>query len=117
MVIGKPAALMLMKENATVAVCHTKTRPEDLRNLCIDADIIVAAAGKAGTLTDEMTGPGQVIVDVGINFDEEGKMTGDVAVSDDARVWLTPVPGGVGSMTTSILMKHLIEAAEAQIEL
>ena len=117
MVIGKPAALMLMKENATVAVCHTKTRPEDLRNLCIDADIIVAAAGKAGTLTDEMTEPGQVIVDVGINFDEEGKMTGDAAVSDDARVWLTPVPGGVGSMTTSILMKHLIEAAEAQIEL
>lgn len=115
MVIGKPAALMLMKENATVAVCHTKTRPEDLRNLCKDADIIVTAAGKAETLTEEMASPGQVIIDVGINFDRDGKMVGDASLSEDARVWLTPVPGGVGSMTTSILMKHLIEAAEAQL--
>ena len=116
MVIGKPAALMLMKENATVAVCHTKTRPEDLRNLCRDADIIVTAAGKAETLTEEMVSPGQVIIDVGINFNRDGKMVGDASLSEDARVWRTPVPGGVGSMTTSILMKHLIEAAEAQIE-
>lgn len=112
MVIGKPVSLMLLKENATVTVCHTKTRPEDLKNLCKEADVIVVAAGAAGTFTDEMISPGQVIVDVGINFNEEGKMVGDVSVCEDARVWLTPVPGGVGSVTTSLLMKHVVEAAE-----
>ncbi len=115
MVIGKPVSLMLMKENATVTVCHTKTRPEDLLNLCRDADIIVAAAGARNTVTDEMISPGQVIVDVGINFDEEGKMTGDAAISETQRVFLTPVPGGVGSVTTTLLMKHLIEAAERTV--
>lgn len=115
MVIGKPVSLMLMKENATVTVCHTKTRPEDLLNLCRDADIIVAAAGARNTVTDEMISPGQVIVDVGINFDEEGKMTGDAAISETQRVLLTPVPGGVGSVTTTLLMKHLIEAAERTV--
>lgn len=115
MVIGKPAALMLMKENATVTVCHTKTRPEDLLHLCREADIIVAAAGAAGTVTDEMVSSGQVIVDVGINFDEEGKMTGDVSIGEEQRVFLTPVPGGVGSVTTTLLMKHLVEAAERAV--
>ncbi|NCE98083.1 bifunctional 5,10-methylenetetrahydrofolate dehydrogenase/5,10-methenyltetrahydrofolate cyclohydrolase [Emergencia sp. 1XD21-10] len=112
MVIGKPVSLMLMKENATVTVCHTKTRKEDLLYLCKDADIIVAAAGTKGTVTDEMVSPGQVIVDVGINFDEDGKMTGDAAISEEQNLWLTPVPGGVGSVTTSLLMKHVVEAAE-----
>lgn len=112
MVIGKPAALMLTAEDATVTVCHTKTRPEDLLRLCREADIIVAAAGRAGTVTDDMIHPGQVIIDVGINFNEEGKMVGDAAIGEDQRVWLTPVPGGVGSVTTTLLMKHLVEAAE-----
>ncbi len=112
MVIGKPAALMLTAEDATVTVCHTKTRPEDLLRLCREADIIVAAAGRAGTVTDDMVHPGQVIIDVGINFNEEGKMVGDAAIGEDQRVWLTPVPGGVGSVTTTLLMKHLVEAAE-----
>ena len=66
-------------------------------------------------MTDEMISPGQVIVDVGINFDEEGKMTGDAAISETQRVFLTPVPGGVGSVTTTLLMKHLIEAAERTV--
>jgi len=116
MVIGKPAALMLTAEDATVTVCHTKTRQEDLKRLCQNADIIVSAAGRAGTVTDDMIRPGQVIIDVGINFNEEGKMIGDAAIGEDQRVWLTPVPGGVGSVTTTLLMKHLVEAAERALK-
>lgn len=121
MVIGKPAALMLLQENATVTVCHTKTASEDLKTLCRDADIIIAAAGKIGAVTADMVREGQTIIDVGINFDEEGRMTGDVDFDSVSEILgqsgaITPVPGGVGSVTTTLLMKHLAEAAERAIK-
>lgn len=121
MVIGKPAALMLLQENATVTICHTKTAPEDLKAICRDADIIIAAAGKIGAVTADMAREGQTIVDVGINFDEEGKMTGDVDFEPVSQVLgedgaITPVPGGVGSVTTSLLMRHLVQAAERTLK-
>ena len=114
LVIGKPAALMLLKENATVTICHTKTTAEDLIDLCKQADVIIAAAGHRNTLTAEMVAPGQTVIDVGINFNEEGKMVGDVDFEPVSEIVeaITPVPGGVGSMTTTLLMKHVIEAAE-----
>ena len=121
MVIGKPAALMLLRENATVTICHTKTAPEDLKAICRDADIIIAAAGKIGAVTADMAREGQTIVDVGINFDEEGKMTGDVDFEPVSQILgedgaITPVPGGVGSVTTSLLMRHLVQAAERTLK-
>lgn len=121
MVIGKPAALMLLQENATVTICHTKTAPEDLKAICRDADIIIAAAGKIGAVTADMAREGQTIVDVGINFDKEGKMTGDVDFEPVSQVLgedgaITPVPGGVGSVTTSLLMRHLVQAAERTLK-
>ena len=118
LVIGKPVAMMLMAENATVTICHTKTEPDDLKLLCKQADIIIAAAGHQNTLTAEMVSPGQTIIDVGINFNEEGKMVGDVDFEPVSEIVdaITPVPGGVGSMTTTILMKHLVEAAERLVK-
>ena len=89
-----------------------------MKDLCRGADIVIAAAGHVGTLTADMVSPGQVIIDVGINFNEEGKMLGDVdfeAVSKIAAA-ATPVPGGVGSVTTTLLMKHLVEAAERTVK-
>lgn len=118
LVIGKPAAMMLLKENATVTICHTRTEERDLRELCRSADIIIAAAGHEGTVTADMASAGQVVIDVGINFNEEGKMVGDVdfeSVSQIAAA-VTPVPGGVGSVTTTLLMKHLLEAAERSVK-
>ena len=114
MVIGKPVAMMMLAENATVTICHTKTTEEDIAALCKQADIIIAAAGHRNTLTAEMVSPGQTIIDVGINFNEEGKMVGDVDFESVSEIVdaITPVPGGVGSMTTTLLMKHVIEAAE-----
>lgn len=118
MVIGKPVSLMLLAENATITICHTRTPKEELAKLCREADIIVAAAGKAGTLTSDMVSPGQTVIDVGINFDDEGKMVGDVLFDSVSEIAanITPVPGGVGSMTTTLLMKHLIDAAEKDAE-
>lgn len=116
LVVGKPAAMMLMEKNATVSICHSKTRVEDLRRLCKDADIIVSAAGKAGTINETHVSGKQIIIDVGINFDEEGNMCGDVdfeSVSGKALA-ATPVPGGVGSVTTALLMYHVAEAAYAR---
>lgn len=117
LVIGKPVAMMLLAENATVTICHTKTTEEDMVALCKQADIIIAAAGHRNTLTAEMVAPGQTIIDVGINFNEEGKMVGDVDFEPVSEIVdaITPVPGGVGSMTTTLLMKHVIEAAEKGI--
>ena len=114
LVIGKPVALMLLKENATVTICHTKTTAGDMVDLCKQADIIIAAAGHRNTLTAEMVSAGQTVIDVGINFNEEGKMVGDVDFEPVSEIVeaITPVPGGVGSMTTTLLMKHVIEAAE-----
>ncbi len=110
MVVGKPLAMMLLKENATVTICHTKT--EDLRKECMEADYIFAAAGVAKMLDDSFVREGQVIIDVGINM-EEGKLCGDVnfdTVKEKVAA-ITPVPGGVGTVTTSVLLKHTIESA------
>ena len=115
LVIGRPVAMMLMKENATVTICHTKTVEMD--KVARDADILIAAVGKAKAVDGSFCNSEQVIIDVGINVDEDGKMTGDVDFAEaEAKVKaITPVPGGVGAVTTSILMKHVIEAAEKKI--
>ena len=117
LVIGKPVAMMLLDRNATVTICHSKTKPEDLKELCKDADIIITAAGKIGTVTEEHVNGKQVIVDVGINFNEDGKMCGDAdfeALEGKVEA-ITPVPGGVGSVTTALLLYHTIEAAKATL--
>ena len=113
LVIGKPVSLMLQVRNATVTMCHTRTH--DLASELKRADVIVAAAGHAGTVGAECVSPGQVVVDVGINWDERaGKLVGDVDFDAVEPVVgaITPVPGGVGAVTTSILAKHVIESAE-----
>lgn len=112
-VIGKPAAMLLLGRNATVTICHTKTAGMEAE--CRRADIIVAAAGKAGVVSADHVSPGQIVLDVGINVTPEGKLTGDVdfeAVEPIVSA-ITPVPGGVGSVTTAVLAKHVVEAAEA----
>ena len=119
LVVGKPAAMMLMGKNATVTVCHTKT--VNTAEICRNADIIVSAAGVLGSLTKDFVRPGQVVIDVSMNWDPNkvtskgvGGMSGD-AVFDEVEPIvdaITPVPGGVGSVTTSVLMKHVVEAAE-----
>lgn len=113
LVIGRPVAALLLSRNATVTVCHTHTR--DLAAACRTADVIVAAAGSAGALGADFVRPGQVVVDVGTTWDEEaGRLRGDVDFEavEPVVASLTPVPGGVGSVTTAILVSHVIEAAE-----
>lgn len=112
LVIGKPVAMMLLQKNATVTICHTRT--VDMPAACRSAEIVIAAAGKAGVVDKAFAAPGQVLVDVGINVDENGKLCGDVKFDEVEPVAaaLTPVPGGVGSVTTAVLAKHVIEAAE-----
>lgn len=110
LVIGKPVAMMLMKKNATVTICHTKT--VNTPQICRESEIIVAAAGSAKMVDASFVSDGAVIVDVGINVDAEGNLCGDVALDTITNASLaTPVPGGVGSVTTSILAKHLMRAA------
>ena len=119
-VVGKPVAMLLMGKNATVTVCHTKT--VDVAAICREADIIVSSAGVLGSLTKDYVRPGQVVVDVSINWDPEkinakgqkGAITGDAVFEEVASVVdaITPVPGGVGSVTSSVLMKHVVQAAE-----
>lgn len=115
LVIGKPVSMMLQARNATVTMCHTKTvnMPETCRN----AEILVVAAGKAGVAGGSYTAPGQVVIDVGINVNEEGKLCGDVKFDEVEPIVeaITPVPGGVGSVTTAILAKHVVEAAEKTV--
>ena len=113
LVIGRPVAAMLTARNATVTICHTHTR--DVAAVCREADIVVAAAGRARMLGADAARAGQVIVDVGINWDEAaGKLVGDVDfdAAEPIAGAITPVPGGVGAVTTAILAKHVIEAAE-----
>lgn len=111
LVVGKPAAMMLLKKNATVTVCHTKT--VDMPSVVKEADIVIVAAGRAGVVDDRYVSPGQTVIDVGINVNEEGKLCGDVAYDKVEPVVeaITPVPGGVGSVTTSVLVGHVVEAA------
>ena len=117
LVIGKPVSMMLQARNATVTMCHTRT--SDLAAECSRAQILVAAAGHAGTVGADCATPGQVVVDVGINWDESaGRLVGDVdfeAVEPIVRA-ITPVPGGVGSVTTAILARHVVEAAERTVQ-
>ena len=119
LVVGKPAAMMLMGKNATVTICHTKT--VNTAEICKNADIIVSAAGVLNSLTAEYVRPGQIVIDVSMNWNPEkvtskgkGGMSGD-AIFDEVEPIveaITPVPGGVGAVTTSVLMKHVVEAAE-----
>lgn len=113
LVIGRPVAALLTSRNATVTVCHTHTR--DLAACCRRADVVVAAAGSAGAIGADCARQGQVVVDVGINWDDaRGRLVGDVDVEAVGPVAaaVTPVPGGVGSVTTAILARHVVEAAE-----
>ena len=115
LVIGKPAALLLTTANATVTVCHTKT--VDIEAECRNADIIVACCGVAKMITDKFVKPGQIVIDVGMNVDEEGRLCGDVdyeKVAETAAA-VTPVPGGVGSITTAILLRHVVDNAGRQV--
>jgi methylenetetrahydrofolate dehydrogenase (NADP+)/methenyltetrahydrofolate cyclohydrolase len=113
-IVGKPMALMLLQANATVTVCHSGTR--ELGHLTRDADVIVAAVGKRNVLTADMVKPGAVVIDVGMNRNDEGKLCGDVDFAGVSQVagWITPVPGGVGPMTRAMLLVNTIEAAEKQ---
>lgn len=112
MVVGKPVSMLLLKENATVTMTHTRT--VDLKKTCSDAEIVIAAAGRAKMLNSDYCGQDTVMIDVGINVDENGKLCGDVdyATLDGKASAATPVPGGVGTVTTAVLAKHLIQAAK-----
>ena len=119
LVVGKPAAMMLMAKNATITICHTKT--VNTAEICRNADIIVSAAGVLNSLTKDFVRPGQVVIDVSMNWNPEkitakgkGGMSGDCVFEEVEPIVeaITPVPGGVGAVTTSVLMKHVVEAAE-----
>lgn len=108
MVVGKPLSMLMLKENATVTICHTRT--VDLPGECRQAEILVAAVGRAKMLNGDYVGQDAVVIDVGINVDESGKLCGDVdfdTITDRASM-ATPVPGGVGAVTTAVLAKHLV---------
>lgn len=112
LVIGRPAAMMLMRRNATVTICHTKTA--DMASVCRQADILIAAAGRAGMVNSLFVSPEQTVVDVGINVGAGGTLCGDADFSQVEPLVgaITPVPGGVGSVTSTVLAKHVVEAAE-----
>ncbi len=117
LVIGKPVTMMLIKKNATVTVCHTRTR--DVAKICRAADVIVAAAGSAGMVNADFVREGQTVIDVGINWSEEKqKIVGDVDYEAVEPIVgsISPVPGGVGGVTTSVLMSHVAEAAKRRYE-
>jgi methylenetetrahydrofolate dehydrogenase (NADP+) / methenyltetrahydrofolate cyclohydrolase len=111
-IVGKPMAMMLLAKSATVTICHSATR--DLKALTLQADVVVAAVGKRNVLTADMVKPGAVVIDVGMNRNDEGKLCGDVDFDGVKKVasWITPVPGGVGPMTRAMLLVNTIEAAE-----
>ncbi len=110
--VGKPMALMLLQKNATVTICHSATA--DLKAHTLMADIVVAAVGRQNTLTADMVKPGVIVIDVGMNRDAAGKLCGDVDFANVKEVagWITPVPGGVGPMTITMLLMNTLEAAE-----
>lgn len=111
-IVGKPMALMLLQKNATVTICHSGT--QNLKALTLQADVVVAAVGKRNVLTADMVKPGAVVIDVGMNRNDEGKLCGDVDFDGVKEVagWITPVPGGVGPMTITMLLVNTLEAAE-----
>ena len=112
LVVGKPLAMLLLGKNATVTLCHTRTA--DLAAECRRAEVLIAAAGRASMIGRDHLSPGQLVLDVGINVDEEGNLVGDVdfAAADAIVGAVTPVPGGVGAVTTSVLAAHVLQAAE-----
>lgn len=111
LVVGKPAAMLLLQKNATVTICHTRT--ENLAAVVKEADIVLAAAGKAGMVDASFVSPGQIVLDVGIHVNEAGRLCGDVNRQEAEPIVdaITPVPGGVGTVTTSVLADHVVEAA------
>lgn len=111
MVVGRPLSMLMLKENATVTICHTRT--EDLKETCKNAQILVAAAGRARMVDASFVGTDAIVVDVGINVDEDGKLCGDVDFDslEGTASMATPVPGGVGAVTTAVLARHLVMAA------
>jgi methylenetetrahydrofolate dehydrogenase (NADP+)/methenyltetrahydrofolate cyclohydrolase len=113
-IVGKPMAMMLLQQNATVTVCHSATA--DLKAMTLQADVIVAAVGKRNVLTADMVKPGAVVIDVGMNRNDEGKLCGDVDFAGVSQVagYITPVPGGVGPMTITMLLVNTMEAAERE---
>lgn len=116
-IVGKPMAMLLLHRNGTVTICHSHTK--NLREICSQADILVAAVGKAGFVTADMVKEGAVVIDVGMNRNAEGKLCGDVdfeAVEKKAG-YITPVPGGVGPMTIATLMRNTLTAAKVQNDL
>ena len=114
-IVGKPMAMLLLHKNATVTICHSRTR--ELKEVCRRADVLVAAVGKAAFVTPDMVKPGAVVIDVGMNRNAEGKLCGDVDPAVDAVAgYLTPVPGGVGPMTIAMLLKNTVTAARRRAE-
>ncbi|MGI6778280.1 MAG: bifunctional 5,10-methylenetetrahydrofolate dehydrogenase/5,10-methenyltetrahydrofolate cyclohydrolase [Acetivibrionales bacterium] len=116
LVVGKPLAMLLLKRHATITVCHTRT--QNLEETCRNAEILIAAAGKAKMVTDKFVSDGQIVIDVGINVDDQGNLCGDVDFEkvEDKVSYITPVPRGVGTVTTSVLAKHVIQAAKKQVK-
>jgi 5,10-methylene-tetrahydrofolate dehydrogenase/Methenyl tetrahydrofolate cyclohydrolase len=110
-IVGKPQAVLLLREHGTVTICHSRTH--NLAEVCRRADILVAAVGKAEFVTADMIKPGAVVIDVGTSVNSEGKLVGDVRFEEALQVagWITPVPGGVGPMTIAMLMKNTVESA------
>lgn len=113
-IVGKPQAMLLLQKNGTVTICHSKTK--NLKEICLSADILVVAIGKAKFITGDMIKEGAVVIDVGMNRDENGKLCGDVEFesAEKRASYITPVPGGVGPMTISMLMKNTLTAAKQQ---
>jgi len=111
-IVGKPMAMMQLQKNATVTICHSAT--PNLKEMTLQADVIVAAVGKRNVLTADMVKPGAVVLDVGMNRNDEGKLCGDVDFAGVEQVasYITPVPGGVGPMTITMLLVNTLEAAE-----
>ena len=116
-VVGRPLTLMLLRRGATVAVTHILSRPEQTADLCRQADIIMTGAGKAGLVGASHVREGQIVIDVGINVGADGKLCGDAdyAAVEPVVAAITPVPGGVGSVTTAVLAAHVVEAAERSL--
>ena len=116
--MGLPTALLLIKEEATVSVCHIFTDKEDTRSFCQDADIIISAAGCLDLIRADYVRPGQVVVDVGVNISPDGAMHGDVAFDEVEPIVaaITPVPGGVGAVTSTVLALHVAQAACRSLE-
>ncbi len=114
-IVGKPMALMLLAQNATVTICHSRTT--NLKAMCLQADVIVAAVGQRNTVTADMVKPGAVVIDVGMNRDDAGKLCGDVDFEGVRHVagYITPVPGGVGPMTIAMLLVNTLESAKRSL--